>query len=189
MMTVSSHLVISADGNDSILVSGKTHGHINTPPIMMPSLQILRDTALDPGLRDKVVLITGASRGLGQTTARLFAMHGSKVAVNYLSSSADAEKVVGEIRAGGGCVLAVKADVTHRSQVQRMVRATIEEWGRIHTKHVPKGVVNTLKAETPQNRLAELADVAKATVFLAYSQASFTTGQNLMVTGGGPPLF
>ncbi len=57
------------------------------------------------------------------------------------------------------------------------------------TNHVPEVVVNTLKAETPQNRLAGLTDVAKAIVFLASSQASFTTGQKLMVTGGGPPLF
>jgi NAD(P)-dependent dehydrogenase (short-subunit alcohol dehydrogenase family) len=57
------------------------------------------------------------------------------------------------------------------------------------TKHVPKVVVNKLKVETPQNRLAQPAEVAKAIVFLASSQASFTTGQKLMVTGGAPPLF
>ncbi len=56
------------------------------------------------------------------------------------------------------------------------------------TKHVPKVVVNTLKAETPRNRPAEAADITKPIVLLASSQASFTTGQNRMVIGGRPPL-
>ena len=73
------------------------------------------------GLRNKVVLITGGSRGLGATTAKLFAVHGARVVINYRSSSAEAEELVAEIEAYGGEALAVQADVSSAAEVQRTV--------------------------------------------------------------------
>ena len=62
-------------------------------------------------LEKRVVLITGASRGIGAATARLLAKHGAAVAVNYINNAAAAERVVQDITSGGGRAIAVRADV------------------------------------------------------------------------------
>lgn len=84
-------------------------------------------------LENRVVLITGASRGIGAATARLLAKHGAAVAVNYANSSAAAERVVGEIMASGGRAMAVKADVRVPEQVEAMVKTVSEHLGAIDT--------------------------------------------------------
>ncbi len=65
-------------------------------------------------LEKRVVLITGASRGIGAATARLLAKHGAAVAVNYMNSAAAAERVVQDITSDGGRAIAVRADVRVR---------------------------------------------------------------------------
>src|SRR5437016_4148619 len=62
-------------------------------------------------LENRVVLITGASRGIGAATARLLAKYGAAVAVNYINNAAAAERVVQDITSGGGRAIAVRADV------------------------------------------------------------------------------
>jgi NAD(P)-dependent dehydrogenase (short-subunit alcohol dehydrogenase family) len=68
----------------------------------------------------KVVLITGASRGIGAATALLAAQQGWAVVVNYVAHSLAADEVVRRIRAAGGTAMAVQADVAVAAQVQRM---------------------------------------------------------------------
>ena len=68
-------------------------------------------------LEHRVVLITGASRGIGAATARLMAKHGAAVAVNYVSNAAAAERVVQDITREDGRAIAVRADQgTRRSR-------------------------------------------------------------------------
>ena len=67
-----------------------------------------------------VVLITGASRGIGAATALLAAQKGFAVAVNYANNSLAADEVVRQIRAGGGTAMAVQADVAQEAQVLAM---------------------------------------------------------------------
>jgi 3-oxoacyl-[acyl-carrier protein] reductase len=69
----------------------------------------------------KVALVTGASRGIGATVARLLASRGMAVAVNYLSSLDEADAVVASIQAAGGRALAVQGDVRDESAVLGMV--------------------------------------------------------------------
>jgi len=83
-------------------------------------------------LKGKVVLITGASRGIGETTAKLFALFGARVIVNYHRGKEDADRIVQEILDEGGAAIAVQADVTQSDQVQRMVEKGIERFGAIH---------------------------------------------------------
>lgn len=82
-------------------------------------------------LKDKTAIITGGSRGIGAATAKLFARHGARVGVNYNRSDKAARRVVEEIRNSGGEALAVRADVTDRKQVERMVETVREVFGAI----------------------------------------------------------
>ncbi|MFH7321008.1 SDR family oxidoreductase [Desulfurivibrio sp. D14AmB] len=82
-------------------------------------------------LTDKVVLITGASRGIGAACARALAACGAKVVVNYLQAAAQARAVVAEIEAAGGQALALPADVRDPEAVAQMVRTAVRELGPI----------------------------------------------------------
>lgn len=66
----------------------------------------------DTAPAEKIVIITGSSRGIGAATARLFAQKGYSVCINYKSNSAAAESVLSEIRQLGARCLVVKADVS-----------------------------------------------------------------------------
>ena len=80
-------------------------------------------------LKGKVVIITGARRGMGRTHALVFAREGAKVVVSDISLE-DCQKVVDEIEKMGGEAMAVKCDVTKKEEVDEMVKKTIEKWGR-----------------------------------------------------------
>ena len=80
-------------------------------------------------LKDKVALITGAGRGIGREAALLFAQEGAKVAVCDVID--EGQQVADEINSKGGEALFVKADVTDREQVRRMVETVKEGFGRI----------------------------------------------------------
>jgi len=84
-------------------------------------------------MQDRVVLVTGASRGIGAATAKLLAAHGAKVAVNYHASEQAAQDVVTAIESSGGRSVAVKADVRRREDVDAMVEAVTAQLGPIDT--------------------------------------------------------
>jgi len=68
----------------------------------------------------KVMLVTGASRGIGAAVARRAARAGYRVCVNYLRSADAAQAVVGDIEAGGGAAIAIQADVAREPEVVRL---------------------------------------------------------------------
>ncbi len=82
-------------------------------------------------LKNKVVLITGASTGIGAAAARAFAEQGSKVVVHYNASKEAAEKVAREVKSAGGEALLVGGDVTKSADVKRIVADTLAGFGRI----------------------------------------------------------
>ena len=78
----------------------------------------------------QVVVVTGAGRGIGKETAKLFSENGAKVALCDI----DEQVVAGagnEIREGGGEVLSLVCDITERSSVDSMTKKVFETWGRI----------------------------------------------------------
>ncbi len=84
-------------------------------------------------LKEKVVLITGASRGIGAAIAHAAADAGARVSVNYLAESGLAEELVATIKKKGGDAIAVKADVANPRDVKLMFDRTIARYGRIDT--------------------------------------------------------
>jgi 3-oxoacyl-[acyl-carrier protein] reductase len=78
---------------------------------------------------DKVVLITGASTGIGRATAVAFAREGAKVAANYRGNKKDAEALVAEIKKDRGEAIAIQADASKSADVKRMVDTVAETFG------------------------------------------------------------
>lgn len=82
-------------------------------------------------LKNRVALVTGASRGIGKATALALATEGAKVVVNYASSSNAADQVVKEITEAGGEAIALQADVSQVEQVDNLIKQTLDKFGRI----------------------------------------------------------
>jgi 3-oxoacyl-[acyl-carrier protein] reductase len=82
-------------------------------------------------LQGKVAIVTGASRGIGRATAVALATEGASVVVNYASSSGAADEVVAQIEAMGGSAIAFKANVANSDEVDALIAATMEKYGRI----------------------------------------------------------
>jgi len=82
-------------------------------------------------LKDKIALVTGSSRGVGKAVAEAFGRQGADVVVNYASNEGAAREVVEDIRSNGRSAIAVRADVSKKSEAERLVQATMDEFGRI----------------------------------------------------------
>lgn len=81
--------------------------------------------------RNKTVIVTGASRGIGRKTAELFALHGYNVLINYNSSPDQAENLAKRLARRGLSVRTFQADVSQRDQVESMVDFCLAEFGSI----------------------------------------------------------
>jgi NAD(P)-dependent dehydrogenase (short-subunit alcohol dehydrogenase family) len=98
-----------------------------------------------------VLLITGASRGIGAATARLAAQRGFDVAVNYLKDRASADAVVADIAAAGRRAVAVQADMGREADIERMFSTVDEKLGRLTHLVYNTGIIG------PASRIESLA--------------------------------
>lgn len=80
---------------------------------------------------DKVIVITGASRGIGAATARLAAREGYRICINYLSDDEAAQRVLAEVRELGAEAIAVKADVSVEDEIVHLFQRVDAELGPI----------------------------------------------------------
>ena len=83
-------------------------------------------------LEGKVALVTGASRGIGRSTAITLAGYGATVIVNYNGNEAKAKEVVAEIENNGGKASVYKCDVADYAAVETMMKDIVKEYGGIH---------------------------------------------------------
>jgi NAD(P)-dependent dehydrogenase (short-subunit alcohol dehydrogenase family) len=91
----------------------------------------------------EVMLVTGASRGIGAATARLAAARGVAVAVNYMASRQAAEALVNEIVGAGGRAIAMQGDVAVEADVKRLFETVDGELGRLRVLINNAGILET----------------------------------------------
>lgn len=124
-------------------------------------------------LENKVIIVTGASRGIGQEVAFLLAKNGAKIVVNHSNSSKDAEKTVTKIKDNGGEAIAIKADVSNREQVTQLFDKTIAAYGEVNVLVNNAGVMisKELKDNT-QEDFSKLFDVNVRGIFNTLQEAN-----------------
>ncbi len=108
-----------------------------------------------------IMVVTGASKGIGAATARLAAARGYAVCVNYHSDSAAAEALVGEITGGGGKAIAVRADVARAEEAAALFETVDRELGRVTVLVNNAGLsgwVNRLD-EAPEETIRHVVEV------------------------------
>ena len=104
-------------------------------------------------LKDKVAIVTGASKGIGAGIARQLAADGACVVVNYASSKAGADEVVASIEAAGGKAVAVRADVTSKAEVDALVSAAVDHFGRLDIVVNNSGIYQFARIEESSEEL------------------------------------
>ncbi len=102
-------------------------------------------------MSNKVVIITGSSRGIGAATAILAAQRGYTVCLNYLKDKASVDKVASIIRASGGTCLIKQADMSDSKSVKDLFNIVFKEYGSIY------GVVNNVGIIQERQKFAEMS--------------------------------
>jgi NAD(P)-dependent dehydrogenase (short-subunit alcohol dehydrogenase family) len=126
---------------------------------------------------DKVVLVTGASLGIGAVTARMFASHGASVAIVARTAAAVEERAAQIRDESGQRCLAIPADATDAEQVTRLVARTLAEFGRIDIliNNVGNSVRSSLRQLTP-----ELWDWGRALNLDSAAYATMAVGKHFL---------
>lgn len=101
---------------------------------------------------NKIAIITGASRGIGAETAKLFAKNGYTVCINYLSNKLAAEKVANDITQAGGKCIVVQADISIGSEVKKLFETVDRELGCVSV------LVNNAAILKTQARLEDISE-------------------------------
>src|ERR687885_762447 len=131
-----------------------------------------------------VIIVTGASRGIGAATARSLGQSGHAVCVNFRSSAARADEVVRDIEAAGGRALAVAADTASEADVLRLFETVDRELGTLTGLVNNAGIVGRpgKVAEIDAAGLREVLDVNVTGCFLCAREAI----KRMSRTRGGP---
>ncbi|MEB2348834.1 MAG: SDR family oxidoreductase [Comamonadaceae bacterium] len=116
---------------------------------------------------NKVLIITGGSRGIGAETALLAAARGYDICINYHKNKAAADAVVDQIKSAGGKALAVAADVSRESDVKDLFKVADEQLGRI------SALVNNAGILERQIRVQDIDEARLHRIFAANVFGSF----------------
>lgn len=114
-----------------LVTEGTAEVYVAAPPKKGVTMSELQELELSLDFTGKTVLITGASRGIGEATAKLFAHRRANVVVNYRIGKSDAEGIVAEIARHGGRAIAVQGDVSVPAEVEAMVQSALAAFQRV----------------------------------------------------------
>ncbi|EEF47550.1 3-oxoacyl-[acyl-carrier-protein] reductase 4 [Ricinus communis] len=120
-----------------------------------------------------VVVVTGASRGIGKAVALALGKSGCKVLVNYARSSKEAEEVSKEIEAYGGQALTFGGDVSKEADVEAMMKTAVDAWGTVDVLVNNAGITrDTLLMRMKKSQWQEVIDLNLTGVFLCTQAAA-----------------
>ncbi|RYR35399.1 hypothetical protein Ahy_A10g050549 isoform C [Arachis hypogaea] len=120
-----------------------------------------------------VVVVTGASRGIGRSIALALGKAGCKVLVNYARSSKEAEEVSKEIEASGGQALTFGGDVSNEAHVESMIKAATDAWGTVDVLINNAGITRDgLLMRMKKSQWQEVIDLNLTGVFLCTQAAA-----------------
>ncbi|GHO56623.1 SDR family oxidoreductase [Ktedonobacter robiniae] len=130
---------------------------------------------MSTSLINKVALVTGASRGIGQAIAEALAANGANVVINYAHNNRFAEEIVHRIQQNGGQALAVQADVSNKADLEALFRASVEHSGHLDILVNNAGIMTTkpLEQVTEQDFDREFAINVKGTYFACQLAARY----------------
>lgn len=122
-------------------------------------------------LKDKVVIITGAGRGIGQTAALLFASEGARIALVDIDEK-NGNSTLEEIRSNGGEAIFIHGDLTNSSEMKHMVDKVLQEFGRIDVLYNNAGLNHFGKvADADESAWDRVMSVNVKSVFLTCKYA------------------
>ncbi|GAV90434.1 adh_short domain-containing protein, partial [Cephalotus follicularis] len=131
------------------------------------------DTGAAQKVESPVVVVTGASRGIGKAVALALGKQGCKVLVNYARSSKEAEEVCKEIEAFGGQALTFGGDVSKEADVESMIKTAVDAWGTIDILINNAGITrDTLLMRMKKSQWQEVIDLNLTGVFLCTQAAA-----------------
>tara|TARA_R110002124_G_scaffold277686_1_gene449277 strand:- start:1092 stop:1826 length:735 start_codon:yes stop_codon:yes gene_type:complete len=124
-------------------------------------------------LEKKVIIVTGASRGIGKEIALLLARNGAKVVVNHSNSESEAQETVYEIIENGGNAIAVKADVSQREEVTQLFDKTIAAFGKVDVLVNNAGVmISKMLKDNSQDDFSKQFDINVRGIFNTLQEAN-----------------
>lgn len=130
-------------------------------------------------LKEKVVLITGASRGIGAAIAHKLAEAGAKIIVNYAGSTEAAAQTVKELQQKGAEAIALQADVSKTAEVKRMFDEAIAHYGRIDVLVNNAGIMITkLLKDTTDEEFSRQFDINVKGTFNTMREAADRLADN-----------
>ncbi|CAM4132960.1 SDR family oxidoreductase [Zobellia nedashkovskayae] len=130
-------------------------------------------------LESKVIIVTGASRGIGKEIAILLAKNGAKVIVNHSNSEDEAKDTVKTIHSNGGNAIAVKADVSNEIQVTQLFDKAIETYGKVDVLINNAGVMISKKLkDNTQEDFSKQFDINVKGVFNTLKEADAKLADN-----------
>jgi 3-oxoacyl-[acyl-carrier protein] reductase len=132
----------------------------------------------------KVVLVTGAARGIGRAIAQQFAQHGATIALHYHSQQAAAEQTLSELPGDGHALL--QADICDPAATQQLVEAVITQYGRLDILVNNTGIYQD--HPIANSSFAEWQAAWRATIdtnLIGTANVTYWAAQQMIAQGGG----
>ncbi|KAM6589567.1 hypothetical protein CsatA_012172 [Cannabis sativa] len=143
--------------------------------VVKAQVETLEETSAGVGqnVEAPVVIVTGASRGIGKATALALGKAGCKVLVNYARSSKEAEEVSKEIEASGGQAITFGGDISKEADVELMTKIAVDAWGTVDVLVNNAGITrDNLMMRMKKSQWQDVIDLNLTGVFLCTQAAA-----------------